>query len=259
MRVLSLGWGVQSWALAALSALGVLPRLDYAIHADTGWEGVGTLAFAEEWTPWLESKDIRVITVRASENVTRALLDPSNGTTHIPLYTLKLAGGKRGILRRSCTDRWKMRPQRSWLRAELRSRGQTVSPGCIEQWIGITTDEWHRVKESPRQYIQLRYPLIKLGWSRARVIQELELRGLSVPPKSSCILCPFHSPVQWREVQSCPLNWQRVLEADYAIRHKRPGYFCYLTPKRKPLELCDFRSQEDHGQLRLPGTEKSRA
>jgi len=35
LRVLSLGWGVQSWTLAAMIALKELPPIDYAIHADT--------------------------------------------------------------------------------------------------------------------------------------------------------------------------------------------------------------------------------
>jgi hypothetical protein len=68
LRILSLGWGVQSWTLAAMAALrdcgcalcrrwGVdkLPALDYAIHADTTWEREITYQFAEEQTPWLEA------------------------------------------------------------------------------------------------------------------------------------------------------------------------------------------------------------
>jgi hypothetical protein len=43
MRVLSLGWGVQSFTLAAMSALGDLPLLDYAVHADTGYEMAGRM------------------------------------------------------------------------------------------------------------------------------------------------------------------------------------------------------------------------
>lgn len=35
LKVLSLGWGVQSWTLAAMVALKELPPVDYAVHADT--------------------------------------------------------------------------------------------------------------------------------------------------------------------------------------------------------------------------------
>ena len=34
LKILSLGWGVQSWTLAAMAALGEIPMPDYAVHAD---------------------------------------------------------------------------------------------------------------------------------------------------------------------------------------------------------------------------------
>ncbi|WP_328973307.1 hypothetical protein [Streptomyces sp. NBC_00239] len=37
-RILSLGASVQSSVLLCLSAKGILPRVDVAIFADTGWE-----------------------------------------------------------------------------------------------------------------------------------------------------------------------------------------------------------------------------
>ena len=42
MIAISLGWGTQSFALAAMSALGELPPVDVAIHADTGYERAAT-------------------------------------------------------------------------------------------------------------------------------------------------------------------------------------------------------------------------
>ena len=60
MRVISLGWGVQSFALAAMSALGELPPVDAAIHADTTHERRETYEFAATWTPWLEARGVHV-------------------------------------------------------------------------------------------------------------------------------------------------------------------------------------------------------
>jgi len=54
LKILSLGWGVQSWALAAMAALGEIPKPDFAVHADTTHEMEGTYAHAAKWTPWLE-------------------------------------------------------------------------------------------------------------------------------------------------------------------------------------------------------------
>ena len=50
MKVISLGWGVQSFTLAAMVALGELEPVDYAIHADTTHESILTYRFAEKWT-----------------------------------------------------------------------------------------------------------------------------------------------------------------------------------------------------------------
>jgi len=47
MRIISLGWGVQSFALAAMVAKGVLPKVDAAVHADTVHERRETYELAE--------------------------------------------------------------------------------------------------------------------------------------------------------------------------------------------------------------------
>lgn len=40
-RIVSLGWGVQSWTIAAMMALDDLPRAEFLVHADTTWEHAG--------------------------------------------------------------------------------------------------------------------------------------------------------------------------------------------------------------------------
>ena len=65
LTYLSLGWGVQSFTLAAMAALGELQGLDVAVHADTTHEGARTYEFAERWTPWLGEHGVTVVTVRS--------------------------------------------------------------------------------------------------------------------------------------------------------------------------------------------------
>ena len=74
MRVISLGWGIQSWALAAMSALGKLPPVDAAIHADTTYERAETYEFAARWTPWLEERGVPVVTVNGGRPIRVHLL-----------------------------------------------------------------------------------------------------------------------------------------------------------------------------------------
>lgn len=242
MRVISLGWGVQSFALAAMSALGVLPPVDAAVHADTGHERAETYAFAKKWTPWLEDHGVCVVTVQEVAKVR----DIATGVTP-PYFTLGPKG--KGMLRRTCTDRWKIRPMRRWAQAH-RSGAQ------VEKWMGITLDEVERMRgDSGVGYVDLVYPFIEQldrPWTRRMAARWLVENGLEVPVRSSCVFCPYHNRQTWRDIQlSGNGDWEKAIAVDEAIRHKRPGYTCYLTAERKPLIECDFRSQEEHGQLTL--------
>ena len=149
---------------------------------------------------------------------------------------------------RSCTERWKIQPIRRWLQAN-----RDKQP--VEQWLGITLDEILRMKPSQVKYITNVYPFIEMldrPWTRGMVMRWLQENDLEIPVKSSCVFCPYHDRAAWREIQQSDNgDWQKALEVDRAIRDKRPGYKCYLTAQRKPLDECDFRSQEDHGQLAL--------
>lgn len=252
LRIISLGWGVQSWALAAMSALGELPRVDFAIHADTTFERAETYEFARTWTTWLEKRGVVVVVVVGKRN--HEVADRWGGV-FIPGYTTYEDGEPSGMLRRQCTNDWKIAPIRRWVSAELKRRGLQKSPGVVEQWLGITLDEVQRAKPSSVKYIENRFPFLEMfdrPMSRAAVIRWLHEHDLPVPVKSSCAFCPYHDRATWREIKhSGNGDWSRALEIDAAIRHKREGYLCYLTPERKPLVECDFRNEEDHGQLSL--------
>lgn len=242
IRILSLGWGTQSWGLAAMSALGILPKVDFAVHADTGWERRETIEFAARWTPWLEERGIEVVTVK-SPFVEMSPLDRKWVTP--PFFTRGPKGD--GMLYRTCTDRWKVRPMQKWQRGELERRGLKKSQGVIEKWLGFTLDEAHRANDYGPKYVRKVYPFLEMlerPYTRGMVIQWLEKEGLEVPVKSSCIICPFHGYQQWREIQLADNgDWERAVEVDRAIRHKRPGFLCYLASDRKPLEDHNFTAQ----------------
>ena len=139
LTYLSLGWGVQSWTIAAMVALGDLPPIDLAIHSDTGHEASGTYAHAEKWTPWLTEHGIQVVTVKPENNdVIREDWGKKSGSPsiQIPAFTLTHhsednAGGanaKEGQIGRQCTRQWKITPIRRHLRSIL-------GPGRMKTWI----------------------------------------------------------------------------------------------------------------------------
>ena len=250
IRIISLGWGVQSFALAAMSALGVLPPVDYAIHSNTGYERTETRDFAQRWTPWLVERGVKILTVSDIHHYG----NNEDGNIFIPAYTTD--GMKRGQLLRQCTGRWKIDPLRRFISLILNARGMTKSPGIVEQWIGITLDEIGRARPSDVKYINNIYPFVNLRyetkgaeqakylsrrWYRLDVVNWLVQNGLEVPVISACVICPYSHPATRRAIRdSGNGDWEVACRIDVAIRHKRPGYVAFVDRQLKPLSECNF-------------------
>jgi hypothetical protein len=254
MKVLSLGWGVQSFTLAAMSALGDVERVDFAIHANTLHESQLTYDFISRWSPWFEEHNLQVFTVKNPMGVLEILKKP--GQTHVPFFTLDQKGNA-GQLNRSCTQRWKIAPMRRAIRAYLASQG-TVNPkpGAVEQWIGISLDEFQRMRTSDVKYITNRWPLIEKKMTRHDCENWLIDHGLEVPPKSACTFCPFHSTAEWQRIKNNKQDWNEAVMVDRAFRHVRSGVprkpvDVFVHPARKPLEEVDLRTENEKGQMSL--------
>lgn len=242
MICISLGWGVQSFTLAVMSALGELPQVNAAIHADTTHERSDTYSFARKWTPWLEERGIEVITVR--DKAPQVTTDRPGGKIIIPAFTAtpSKSGGQ---LRRQCTQKWKVAPVRRWLQDH-----RDKQP--VEMWLGISLDEAMRMKPSGVKYITNRWPLVEKRMSRHGCKLWLEGHGLEIPPKSACVFCPYHNQATWRELQiNGNGDWQKAIEIDEAIRKVRPPYDLFIHPTRIPLDEVDLRTLQDKGQMEL--------
>ena len=232
IKIISLGWGVQSWTLAAMVALGELPMVDAVVHSDTGWEREGTYTFAAKWSGWLEGRGVTVVSLPPVVRHSRVVSD--GNAVSIPAYTT--GNGVNGQLRRQCTGDWKIAPIRRYVTEELRRRGAKRSAGAVEMWLGITLDEWMRAKQSSVKYIVHRYPLLERRMSRADCVAWLKNNQLPVPPKSSCTFCPYHSDAAWAQMKrEGGADWEQALMVDESIRGMRPPYDLYLHRACKPL------------------------
>jgi len=266
LKILSLGWGVQSWTLAAMVALGELPPIDAAVHSDTGFERQATYDFAAEFGDWLQARGVNVVTLPPSKRARE--MKTEHGIVQIPAFTfghylksdcdedyedcaevtLVTLAKKSGVgrLNRQCTKDWKVFPIKRFVSGELARRGWKKTPGIVDMWLGITTDEYIRMKDSRVQYIRHVYPLIDKRMSRNDCLIWLERHGLPIPPKSSCTFCPFHSPATWRRMKQVGgADWQEAVEVDKLIRDRRPPGKVYLIRDCIPLE--DIQIPEDHG------------
>lgn len=256
-RVLSLGAGVQSSALLLMSCRGLLPRLDCAVFADTGWEPRAVY----QNLVWLEDEaraaGIPVHRVSAGnlrDDLARGFPPGATGRfVTMPMHVAR-PDGRRGILRRQCTTEYKLRPIEKFLRRHilgLRPRQRAPRSPVIEQWLGISADEALRMKGARHPWQTLRYPLIQdmsPPMSRQDCQQWLlETYGRTVP-RSSCIGCPFHTRDEWRALDT--EDWQDAVSFDATIRHGRGlDGEAYLHRSLVPLDRVDLRTAEDMGQL----------
>jgi hypothetical protein len=160
-----------------------------------------------------------------------------------------------GMIRRQCTKDYKIVPIRRKVRA-LAGLSRRPSPRTpvVEQWIGISLDEAVRMKPSFETWQVNRWPLIEQRMTRRDCLCWLERHGYPVPPKSSCIGCPFHSDGLWRQIRDeDPAAWADAVMIDRAIRTGVRGIRgeVYLHRSAVPLDQADLSTLEDHGQLNL--------
>ena len=229
---LNLGWGVQSFTMAAMVALGDMPKPDVILHADTTYEREGTYQFAKWGVKWLSEMGLEVLTLKPPP-------DKPNNIQDAPWFT-----GDGGMLRRQCTHKWKIRPIDKYLRAQ---------GGVWEKWIGISLDEWQRMKTPRGKWYTMVYPLVDRRMTRADCAAYLKKHGLPIPPKSSCAFCPYHSRGGWGEVKKNSTDWELTTSVDEQIRSISPhGAFVHVSripvvdavkiPQDfgyEQLELCD--------------------
>ncbi|WP_205613439.1 hypothetical protein [Streptomyces sp. S5] len=205
--------------MLALSAEEVLPKVDCAIFADTGWEPKAVYAHLDRLEREI-AKPTGIPLRVASGNIRNDALDPDHRFASMPLHILN-ADGKAGMTRRQCTGEYKIKPIKKKVRELLGYPYPARIPRDIfvEQWVGISTDEFHHAKDADVKYMRNRHPLIELGWSRADCVKYLSSRGLADTPKSSCLGCPFHGNAQWRHIRNTsPGEWADVVAFDAAIR-----------------------------------------
>lgn len=242
MQVLNLGWGIQSFTMAAMVALGELEKIDVAIHADTTHERSETYKFAKKYTPWLEHRNVRVVTVKSPQPYSEL----TGLKTDLPAYTFN--GKSYGRLRRQCTGEWKIAPIRRWLQANRRNNP-------VEQWVGISIDEIERMRHSDVKYITNRYPLVEKRMSRLDCVNWIQSHGLDVPVKSSCVFCPFHSEYGWNALKDTGgTDWEKAVMVDRAIRKARPPFDLFLYRACVPIE--EIVTSREAGQLEMFSSEE---
>ena len=253
-RFLSLGAGVQSSTVALMVAVGELPPVDAAIFADTQWEPQNVYT----WLDWLEQQlpfpVHRVTAGSIREGITAKQNTTGGKFAAVPWHILH-ENGDRGMGRRQCTREYKIAPlikaKRQLLGYEPRKR---IPVGACETLIGISTDEASRMKDSTERWNTNRWPLIERNMSRTDCLRWMEKNGYPMPPKSSCIGCPFHSDAEWRRLRDHePEAWADAVYLDELIRAPMSGMAGqqFMHRKMLPLAQVDLSTDEEKGQVNM--------
>lgn len=263
INILSLGAGVQSTTVALMSVEGELPKLDYAIFADTGWEPREVYDHLDKLTRVLEQAGVTVIRCENGnirKNHERAYVQKENygpqqgRCASMPLFTKNRKTEKLGMIRRQCTTEHKIVPIEKVIKRDILGIGfrkRWPKEPRVRQWFGISLDEMQRMRTSQRPAIINWYPLIERRMNRHNCLAWLERHGWSAVPRSACIGCPFKSNYEWRRLRDeSPDEWADAVEFDEMIR-ERGGIRgdLFLHSSRVPLAEADL--GDDPNQLRL--------
>jgi len=257
LRILSLGAGVQSSTVALMIEKGEIPMVDLAIFADT----MGEPERVYEWLDWLEGKLSYPVHKVSFGDLRAKIMEAAKGNIRAftaPFYTLNPETGKKSILRRQCTNHYKIQPIVKEVRKLLGlKKGEKRKKGThVEMIMGISTDEASRMKTNRIKYITNVYPLIDKRMNRQDCKDWMLKYDYPVPPRSSCTFCPFNSNQMWQSIKNNKEEWEKVVEMDLAIRSQTTNsrlieYELYLHHDCKPISEIDFNKRGDERQLDL--------
>lgn len=235
-KAFSFGGGVQSMAALVLAAQG---EIDYKtfLFSNVGddSEYPATIRYLHDVAiPYaqangLDLQILRKMRLGQPETLWESLMR-DNRSIGIPV---RMSNGAPG--NRSCTADFKIKVIAKW----MKEHGATkAAPGAVG--IGISLDEFQRMKDSLIPYIRNEYPLIDLRLDRQDCKNLIARAGLPVPPKSSCFFCPFHTVKVWQELYDQePELFQRSVMLERTLNERLRSFGkdeVWLTGKCRPLD-----------------------
>lgn len=232
-RVISFGGGVQSSAMLLMGLDGMFGDIPgAAVFSDTKGEPSDVYDWIEFMRQEVAPFPIHVCSFGSLiEGVEAKRMKAS-----IPWHSTKLSGGHL-LMPRFCTTSYKIEPFQKMARKLAPKRAP------IETWIGISTDEAHRMKPSRNNRFTHRWPLIELGMSRDDCIAYVQAKTGFTPPRSACWFCPFKADNEWQKMkQDNPDLFSQACAFDEAHRESHPkwGRDRYLHKSLLPLSQVDF-------------------
>lgn len=280
LRILSLGGGTQSCALALMSAAGDLPRLDAVIFADTQGELPETYEYLWYLAGVLADAGIPLYVDSAGSLYDDLLTTtPTSSNPTPPVHVRNPDGSKGRVGQYRCSYHYKRSVVTRRLKQLCGGRGawkRTV----VEQWIGFSLEETGRMKPSTDcacghsgrahgedrsctkcrceqfdRWPTTRWPLVELGMRRSDTIRWFTENGHPTPPRSACWFCPNSGNDRWSSLRDGhPDLFARAVHLDETIRNG--GGFnasgnvpfageMFLHSSLRPLAEADLRTPRE--------------
>ena len=201
-QVFSSGGGTQSTAITALIIQGKLPRPDYIVIADTGYECQSTWDYLDNVVnPALNNIDLKVerigLDYQSIPDHRKRFLSHNENTVLLPMWTDQT--GSIGKLSGYCTNTWKVETRNRYL-----SQVHNITRKDYVIWIGFSVDEGRRAQRmmAGKEYQDglIRFPLIESRLTRKQSIEAVRRMGWPQPPRSRCYICPNQGHSEWQEV-----------------------------------------------------------
>lgn len=245
INVVSNGMGAPSMALLVLASQGKL-KVDYSITANTGSEkdmlmSDGSRMRAIEYLlgtvePFCQKNNIKFGYPRAKDKDGKELNSiwdnlKDGNTTGVPMF-----GSNGGRLIQTCTGKYKIRAVRQFLRNEGIDK--------CKMYLGLTSNEIHRIKEADVKWAENWWPLIfdfKMG--RMDCIRLVEGAGIIYPVNTQCDNCPHKDGERWLNTAS----W--VIDELEQMEKEMPGLF--FSNLRIPIRqaIKEYEKMEAQGDL----------
>lgn len=258
MKILSCGAGMQSTALALMSCENALaarkgweipnkdvPIYDLVIFCDLGMEPSWVLM---QWQFIEKACDSAGITHKLLDTDLYGHLMENFGerrTVSIPWWTLG-DDGKKSKMPRNCTIDFKVEMISKYIRWEVLGyrKGQRLKDHdkkAHEMHMGFSLEEAQRCSESPNPMFVNKFPLVRMGWTRAESYAYcLDVWGLDTKA-SACSFCPFHQNYFFKYLkENRPDEYAAVVKVDNLLRDKNPkppmDSDLFISRSRKRLE-----------------------
>jgi len=240
LRILLLGGGTQSCALALMSAAGELPKLDHIVFADTQGELPETYEYIDYLRPIVEAAGIPLHVVTAGSLYDDLLkTEPTSNNPTPPVHVLNPDGTKGRIGQYRCSYDYKRRIIERKVKQLCGGRGEWKR-ATVEQWIGFSVDEVGRMRDADGcrcgakrskhavggacgkydPWQTNRWPLVEMRMQRDDTIRWFVANGHPTPPRSACWFCPNSSNDRWSALRSeKPDLFAKAVHLDLTIRN----------------------------------------